>query len=154
MRAFSSRRPIGTRLCTLLILTPWLLLCACGQAGVAPTGPVRAAAAQTAAARTGTIVGDVVAGPTCPVAQAENPCPPQPVAYRMVSIETPAGATVATTTTDVDGHFSVSIAPGMYVVQVKIVAGQIGILQSTPGAVTVTAGQSLYIKIELDTGIR
>src|SRR5260221_8130722 len=47
--------------------------------GTLPSGP------------TGTIAGDVVAGPTCPVEQAENPCPPAVVKNREVDIHTHAG---------------------------------------------------------------
>jgi hypothetical protein len=102
----------------------------------------------------GTLSGDVVAGPTCPVEQAGRPCPPQPVADRQVTLETPGGATVATTTTDVSGRFSVAVAPGSYVVQVQIVSGQMGMRQVTPGAVTVSANHTTTIHIVLDTGIR
>jgi hypothetical protein len=102
----------------------------------------------------GTLTGDVVAGPTCPVEQAENPCPPKAVANREVKILAKSGQVVATTTTDAQGHFSVALAPGEYVVAVAIVSGQVGMRQTTPGDVTVASGQSAYIKIELDTGIR
>jgi hypothetical protein len=102
----------------------------------------------------GMINGDVVAGPTCPVEQAGRPCPPQPVADRQVMIETPGGATAATTTTDASGRFSVAVAPGSYVLQVQIVPGQIGMWQVTPGAVTVTANHTTTIHLVLDTGIR
>lgn len=102
----------------------------------------------------GTLTGDVVAGPTCPVEQINNPCPPKVVAGREVKILTPGGRVVATTTTDAQGHFSVTLAPGAYVVAVTMVAGQVGMRQSTPGDVNVASGQSSYLKIELDTGIR
>jgi hypothetical protein len=102
----------------------------------------------------GTLSGDVVAGPTCPVEQIDNPCPPKAVPNREVQILTKSGAVAAKTTTDAQGHFSVSLAPGDYVVAVTVVAGQVGMRQTTPGDVSVASGQSSYIKIELDTGIR
>jgi hypothetical protein len=105
-------------------------------------------------AASGTITGDVEAGPTCPVEQVENPCPPKPVTNREVKILSKRGQIVATTTTDAQGHFSVAVAPGDYVVAVAIVSGQVGMRQSSPGDVSVASGQPSYIKIELDTGIR
>ncbi len=103
---------------------------------------------------TGTIAGDVVAGPTCPVEQVENPCPPKAVTDRQVNIDTTSGATTASTTTDANGRFSIAVPPGSYVVHVKIVQGQVGMRQITSGDVTVTANQTSTMHIELDTGIR
>jgi hypothetical protein len=122
----------------------------------------------------GTITGDVAAGPTCPVAQAEDPCADQPVPNRQVTIEpnvtppnvpppnappdagqaAPTVTAVASTTTDAHGHFSVDVPPGSYVVHVTTGLGLLGMRQVTPGQVTVAAGQTVYLKIELDTGIR
>ncbi|HEV2239014.1 MAG TPA: carboxypeptidase-like regulatory domain-containing protein [Ktedonobacterales bacterium] len=117
------------------------LVAACGSGGGATIAP-------------GTLTGDVVAGPTCPVEQINNPCPPKIITNREVKILTTGGQVATTTTTDAQGHFSVSLAPGAYVVQVTIVAGQPGMRQTTPGDVTVASGKPSYIKIELDTGIR
>ena len=102
----------------------------------------------------GTLTGDVEAGPTCPVERAENPCPPKPVTNREVKVLSKSGQVIATTATDAQGHFSVAVPPGDYVVAVAIVSGQVGMRQTTPGDVSVASGQSSYIKIELDTGIR
>jgi hypothetical protein len=102
----------------------------------------------------GTLVGEVVAGPTCPVANAENPCPPAPVPNRQVRIETFAGAVAATVTTDAEGHFTIHLPPGHYVIHVAIIPGQVGFQQVTPSDVTIVAGQATSITIELDTGIR
>ena len=115
---------------------------------------VAACGAGTSSGPFGTIAGDVVAGPTCPVERVSSPCPPEPVQNRLVTISTPSGAEVARTTTDVTGHFSVDVRPGAYVVTVQIVQGQVGLRQITPGNVSVTAGQTTTIHIELDTGIR
>src|SRR5689334_12737140 len=98
----------------VLVLVLGFALVACGV----ETGPGASTAntsvsgtSTTGTGATGTIAGDVVAGPTCPVQQAENPCPPRPVTGREVTITTPGGATIATTTTDANGHFSVAVAP-------------------------------------------
>jgi len=119
-----------------------LLLAACAPTGLGTPG------------RQGTLTGDVVAGPTCPVAPAGSPCPLAPVTDRQVTITTSSGSVAATTKTDGQGHFSVALAPGSYNVQVAIVPGQIGIRQTTFGQATITAGQTTHIQIVLDTGIR
>ncbi len=116
-----------------------LALAACTQ--ILPGGPQ------------GTLVGDVVAGPACPVAKAGNPCV-APVPNRRVTIETSAGVIAATATTDAQGHFTVHLLPGHYVVHVAIIPGQVGLQQVTPGDVNIVAGQTTSITIELDTGIR
>src|SRR5262245_47254998 len=107
----------------LLLLVSFLLgLSACGE---------------SAGGAQGTIIGDVVAGPMCPVEQADTPCPLQPVTNRQVTIATTSGATAATATTDGNGRFSVNVAPGTYVVHVLAGLGMLGLRQETPGDVTV-----------------
>ena len=124
----------------VLLLGVSLLLAACGQSA--------------SVAGQGTLTGDVEASPTCPVEQVGKPCPPAPVPNREVQILDASGTVAATTTTDIHGHFSLTIAPGAYVVKVAIVSGQIGMRQTTPGNVTVASGQTATITIVLDTGIR
>jgi hypothetical protein len=102
----------------------------------------------------GTIAGDVVAGPTCPVESIEDPCAPKPVPDRKVLILTPGGAIAATTTTDANGRFSVRVAPGSYTVRAEAGPGKLGLNQVSPGDVTVRAGATATVRIELDTGIR
>ena len=102
----------------------------------------------------GTLVVHVVAGPTCPVENVDHPCPPLLIAHRRATIATLSGAAAATATTDAQGQFSVSLAPGAYVVRVAIVAGMPGLRQVTPGQVAVVAGETTTVTIELDTGIR
>jgi hypothetical protein len=102
----------------------------------------------------GTLAGDVVASPTCPVEQAENPCPPKPVADRQVMIEMPTGAVAAKATTDAQGHFTVTLAPGAYTVKVAIIPGLVGMRQDTPANVTIADGRTTSVTITLDTGIR
>jgi hypothetical protein len=102
----------------------------------------------------GMISGAVIAGPTRPVERVDTPRATAPVTDREVLIKTRDGADAAQTTTDGQGHFAVSVAPGEYVVQVAIVPGTVGLRQQTPGAVRVAAGQTSYVTVELDTGIR
>jgi hypothetical protein len=142
MRRYTGRAwPIHWVLGLVAALALSVALAACGGGASLTVAP-------------GTLTGDVVAGPTCPVEQINNPCPPKVVTGREVKILSTGGRVVATTTTDAQGHFSVALPPGAYVVAVTIMAGQVGLRQDTPGDVTVASGQSSYIKIELDTGIR
>ncbi len=146
MRLYPSwRRPFWLG-ALLLLIALGLILTACAPQGIG-ANPTSTTAAL------GTLTGDVVAGPTCPVQQAETPCPPKPVPDHQVTIKTPNGTVVATATTDAQGHFSVSVAPGDYLVEVSTGPG-LGLRQTQPVQVTVVAGQSAYVKIELDTGIR
>lgn len=134
------------RLARAITLATFLLACV-GALGAC-------AATSVPGETTGTLTGSVVAGPTCPVEQANNPCPPRPVTGRQVTVEDAAGHAVAITTTDDTGHFTLHVAPGAYTVKVAIVPGGVGLRQVTPGQVTVVANQTASITIELDTGIR
>ena len=102
----------------------------------------------------GTLAGDVVAGPTCPVERAEDPCPPKAVPNREVEILGANNAVVATAMTDSKGHFSVALAPGAYLVTVPIKQGLIGMRQESIVKANVITGQVTTVKIMLDTGIR
>jgi hypothetical protein len=132
-----------------------------GAATGAPTGAPTATPANTGGQQTppatgphGTLSVDVLAGPTCPVEQVENPCPPAHVTNRPVTISRPDGVVVATTTTDARGHFNIALAPGAYVIRVAIVPGEVGLRQDSSGDVTMIAGQTTAVQIMLDTGIR
>jgi hypothetical protein len=101
----------------------------------------------------GILIGDVVAGPTCPVDNAEQPCPPHSVPNRLILIETPGGDLVMRITTDQQGRFRIMLAPGTYQVLVPPDSNPFPI-QRSPQQVTVIAGQTMQVQIELDTGIR
>ncbi len=152
-----------------LFLTLWLggTLSACGSAlrpGAAdqgtPASPVGTATSPVGTATSpvgtaqGTLHGTVVAGPTCPVERAEDPCPPKPVPGREVVITSPAGKVVATVTTDGQGHFQAVLAPGNYTVFVVGTAGALGSGRAGRVQATVHAGQTTSVTIALDTGIR
>jgi hypothetical protein len=83
--------------------------------------------------------GTAVPGQTTSAAQAAQFIPASPV---------------ATTTTDTHGHFTVNVPPGAYVVTVATGPGLVGVRQTWPAPVTVLAGETLYIQIKMDTGIR
>jgi hypothetical protein len=146
------------RLGVLLAFGLALALAGCASITVSGSG-----AAGTGASGTGTpsmsgtqgmLAGDVVAGPTCPVERAEDPCPPKAVPNREVEVLGANNAVVATATTDSKGHFSVALAPGTYTVTVPIKQGLIGMRQENDVKANVTAGQVTTVKVMLDTGIR
>jgi hypothetical protein len=56
-------------------------------------------------------------------------------------------------TTDQQGRFRITLAPGTYQVLVPPDGNPFPI-QRTPQPVTVIAGQTMQVQIELDTGIR
>ena len=129
-----------------------LAACAPGGVGVTssgrsgalpPTSTSTLAPENTAAPSKGTLRGLVEASPTCPVEQAEQPCPPQPVPNRTVLIETPDGAAVARVTTDQHGQFEIDLPAGTYALHVPPGATPFPV-QRKPQTVTV----------ELDSGIR
>lgn len=106
----------------------------------------------------GTLSGVVVTGPTCPVVRETTPptCvyPPgqleyQPAGHQQFTVETPSHVVVTTITTDQDGHFTVTLPTGSYLITARFgIRGR----QSTP--VTIVTGRTTTVQITLDTGIR
>jgi hypothetical protein len=146
------------RLVALLAFGLALALAGCASITVSGSGAGNAAGTNTSGAGTsgtqGTLAGDVVAGPTCPVERAEDPCPPKAVPNREVQILGAKNAVVATITTDSQGHFSLLLAPGTYTVTVPIQRGQVGMRQMSDVKVSIVASQTATVTIMLDTGIR
>jgi hypothetical protein len=143
------------RLGALLAIGMALALAGCASITVSGSGAAGTSTPTSGTSGTqGTLAGDVVAGPTCPVERAEDPCPPKAVPDREVDILGTNGVVVTTATTDSKGHFSVALAPGTYTVTVPIKQGQIGMRQMSDVKATVTAGQVTTVKVMLDTGIR
>jgi hypothetical protein len=98
------------------------------------------------------VSGLVVAGPTCPVETADQPCPDQPVVGVIIRINTPEGAEVARVVTDSEGRYSLSLPVGSY----RIVAQPHEGLMGTPEPVEVSVGadQTSIVDLVYDTGIR
>jgi hypothetical protein len=156
--------------CSLMVgMLVGLAACAPGNTGIIPQGSANATVVASptcpgaqanssqlcspAPASRGILIGSVVAGPTCPVDTAEQPCPPRSVPNRLILIETPGGTVVMRVTTDQQGRFRVTLAPGTY----RVLVPQDGHpfpTQRTPQQVRVIAGQTMQVLIELDTGIR
>ncbi len=97
------------------------------------------------------VFGKVTAGPTCPVAQAENPCDPRPVDAE-VEAQSPAGTVIATTHTDQAGAYDLQLAPATYTLVAT--TGSARLPRCTPTTVTVTRGGTVRANIDCDTGIR
>jgi hypothetical protein len=98
------------------------------------------------------IRGTVMLGPTCPVMRD----PPDPQCsdrgYETeISIARASDAVIATTKSDAQGNFEVSLPPGEYVVSA---AGGKMLPRCSPVTVTVSAGEYFSAKINCDTGIR
>ncbi|HZT66712.1 MAG TPA: carboxypeptidase regulatory-like domain-containing protein [Acidimicrobiales bacterium] len=96
------------------------------------------------------VYGYVTAGPTCPVEQAGNPCPPKPVSGQVQAHDS-GGATVASTTTDSSGGYALALAPGSYTL-VVVTGSSFPRCPNTP--VTVGSGAPSRVDISCDTGIR
>ncbi len=95
-----------------------------------------------------------LAGPVCPV-ETDPPspeCAPQPVGSATIVVTDAAGDEVARGTTGPDGVVGFDVAPGELTVVPQPVEGLLG-TASTIGA-TLTAGQTLRVTVDYDTGIR
>jgi hypothetical protein len=101
------------------------------------------------------VTGAVHLGPQCPVESSTDPCDEQPASgvIVIVSEQVPgdaylAGEEVARTTTNADGTFTVTLAPGEYVVTAE--AGMSCELMDA----RVVRGAYAEVDIPCDTGIR
>ena len=91
----------GMRLAALLGLGLALALAGCASITVSGSGAAGTTTPGAGMSGTqGTLAGDVVAGPTCPVERAEDPCPPKAVPNREVEILGANNAVVTTAMTD------------------------------------------------------
>lgn len=85
----------------------------------------------------GTISGTVFRAPTCPVEKLNSPCPPSRVKDADVEIER-GTSTVARTTTDDAGAFTVAVAPRTYTV---VATNTGGLARTAHATVVVTQGR-------------
>jgi len=115
-----------------------MLLAACG------------ASSTPGATSTGTLVGRVTAGPTCPVERVGHPCPPAPVSAT-VRATTAQGRVVGSVHTDRMGGYRLELRPGAYTL---IVVMKGSLPRCSPVAASVRANQTSRTAISCDTGIR
>jgi hypothetical protein len=114
------------------------LLTACGGAVASPAPP-------------GTVQGTVTAGPRCPVERIDRPCPPAPVRDGDVRLLRGDGSAAAETHTDTAGAFQLTAEPGTYTV---IATNTGGLRTQASRTVTLTAGRTEHVDLQVDTGIR
>src|SRR5215218_2707848 len=98
-----------TKAAQAILLSTALILLACGRPGADGSTPVQ-----------GTLQGDVLAGPTCPLEHATHPCPPAPIAARKVVIAQQKQRVMTVVTTD-QGRFSAHLPAGQYQVEVEVI---------------------------------
>ncbi|GLL02858.1 hypothetical protein GCM10017581_046000 [Dactylosporangium matsuzakiense] len=101
--------------------------------------------------------GTGIAGQTvmvaCPVDRADPPCLPKPVQARLSVLNTTTQAAVATADTDADGHFTVAVPAGSYLLRPVLISGGPA-RRPTSLPVTVTAGHYTTITMRIDNGLR
>ena len=102
----------------------------------------------------GTLKGTVTIGPLCPVEPCSVPRDQVVAAYaaRPLLIMTKGGTFVQSVTADPDTGYSISLRPGTYVVD--IAHQGIGGSPDLPKTVTIRAGETVRLDIDIDTGIR
>ncbi len=98
------------------------------------------------------IHGIVLLGPTCPVEQANSPCPDKPMQTE-VRVLDEQGTEVAKAHSGADGRFTVPLDPGKYTLVAVLPAGG-GSQSAQPVAVTVIPHAFADAKVLVDSGIR
>jgi hypothetical protein len=102
-----------------------------------------------------TVTGTVLAGPTCPVVTdpPDPSCADRPVEGAELIVTTQDGVEVDRVTSDADGHFSLTLAPGAYRLVPQSVEGLMGTAE--PMDLAVELGMpALDLAVGYDTGIR
>ena len=104
------------------------------------------------------VAGQVLIGPTCPVATPDNPCPPKAgkgtvrIQRAASSRGGQAGEVVATLQTDASGSFTADLSPGRYLL--VVVKDGPGFPVPKPSIAEVQQGVVTRVQVWLDTGIR
>ena len=132
------------RLLRSVIALSALTLAACGGAGDTGDGALVTARLEITA----------LAGPVCPV-ETDPPspeCAPKPVDSATIIVTHTTGDEVARGTTGSNGVVGFDIAPGELNVVPQPVEGLLGTASTI--SVTLTAGQTLQVTVDYDTGIR
>jgi hypothetical protein len=104
----------------------------------------------------GVIEVEAVAGPVCPVEQdpPDPNCEPRPVEGARILVQPGDGRdiVVGEATTDADGHATIELPPGDYIVVGVEVEGLMGIPE--PATAAVEIGETTTVILAYDTGIR
>ena len=117
------------------------LLTACGSASSAGSDD-----------RLGTIRGEVLLAPLCPVESIQSPCPGRALAGVPVHVVDAEGNVRASGVSDDHGAFTIDVAPGAYLL--------IAVIEEDPARsvkpvrVEVRAGEVVRSDVTVDSGIR
>lgn len=103
---------------------------------------------------TGTLRGQVVAGPVCPVVSdpPDPACADRPVAGATLVIEAAGAGEVARVTADADGRFEIALPAGSYLLIPQPVEGLMG--TAAAQAFEIEANRTIELSVGYDTGIR
>ena len=102
--------------------------------------------------RLGTIHGEVLLGPTCPVESIQSPCPDRPLAGVPVRVVDADGEVRASAVSDDRGAFTIDVTPGSYLLTASI--EQDPARSVKPVRVEVRAGEVVRSDVMVDSGIR
>lgn len=102
---------------------------------------------------TGTLSGRVTLSPICPVERVppDPDCAPRPHAGRVEVLRSEGGMPVAQVSSDANGYFTSTLAPGAYIVR-AIGGNPFPICEEK--RVVLSAQQTVHIDLSCDTGIR
>lgn len=101
------------------------------------------------------VTGTVTAGPTCPVVTdpPDPSCADRPVEGAVLVVATLDGVEVARATSDADGRFAVSLAPGAYRLEPQPVEGLMGTAATIEFSIEL-GNPTAELLVSYDTGIR
>jgi hypothetical protein len=117
-----------------------------------PTASAMPNATHTGSAgATAEIFGVVQAGPSCPVDPVYHACRPRPLGHVEVQARSPSAGLVASARTQADGHYTLHLGPGSYVLAV-VTTEPFPKCPHTP--VSIGSGAAIRANITCDTGIR
>jgi hypothetical protein len=102
--------------------------------------------------RLGTIRGEVVLAPTCPVEIIQSPCPGRALAGVPVHVVDADGQVRASGVSDEHGAFTIDVAPGAYLLTAVIEEDPARSVK--PVRVEVRAGEVVRSDVTVDSGIR
>jgi Carboxypeptidase regulatory-like domain len=102
--------------------------------------------------RLGTIHGEVLLAPTCPVESIQSPCPGRPLAGVPVRVVDEDGEVRASAVSDDRGAFTIDVTPGSYLLTASI--EQDPARSVKPVRVEVRAGEVVRSDVMVDSGIR
>ncbi len=117
----------------------------------APPTATTSEPARTAATQGGSgIEGQTVIGPVCPVARANQPCPPRPYPAK-INVMGSGNQQITQAQSDAQGQFRIDLPAGTY----TLMPLSPGIYpRAAPQTVTVQASGYISVTIDYDSGIR